>query len=826
MSAAPDLLQGREIVWAPQKGAQESFLSCPVFEVLLEGPRGGGKGLPLEEPVLTPRGFRPIGRLRVGSVVCCADGSLSRVIGVFPQGHRPTFEIEFDDGAIARCDDQHIWAVHAPASSLKRNIDYRLMLMPELVKRFRAGRLVQIPTCDAPFIQAPTRRAQHEIEPYLLGLLLGDGSFNLAGDIRFCTTDAELANHAVASGFKEYASDVRNGLRSFGVSRGSDIGTGIRCLGLLRKRAWEKAIPATYLNRPAEERLALLQGLMDTDGYADDRGHASFSSCSEELSRGVQWLARSLGAKATLKVKKTPRRDAHLVYIQSGGKFNPFRLRRKAERFSGYMHDRLVRRVVAIRELGEQETVCIKIDHPSGLFLTRDFVVTHNSDAFLMDFAQFVGRGYGAAWRGIIFRRTYDELRDIIAKSQRWFPRIWPSATYNGAEHYWRWPTGEQLFLGQLMRSSDYDKRHGHEYPWLGFEELTRWNTLDLYLAMMSCCRSTFRDLPRHVRSTTNPYGVGHNAVKQRFQLPHMRNRVIRDPESGLDRVAIFSPMTENRKLLEADPHYVARIQESARNPTELQAWLHGSWDIVSGGMFDDVWRTDVHVVDDFEIPPTWRIDRAFDWGSSKPFAVQWWAESDGGDYRGADGRWRSTVRGDLFLVRQWYGSNGRPNEGLKLLASDIAKGIVDRELHWGWRNGDQCRVRAGVADSAIFTTENGMCIATDMAKRVRVDGREFHGIVWNPSDKKPGSRRAGWEILRQSLKNAHPVERGAREKPGLFVFRGCADFLRTFPSLPRDERDPDDVDTDAEDHDADAARYKVMARGIRSGSSNVIGAY
>src|SRR5690606_19991509 len=135
----------------------------------------------------------------------------------------------------------------------------------------------------------------------------------------------------------------------------------------------------------------------------------------------------------------------------------------------------------------------------------------------------------------------------------------------------------------------------------------------------------------------------------------------------------------------ESDPDYISKLAASARNNAEKKAWLEGSWDIVSGGMFDDVWDPEINIVKPFKIPPNWRIDRSFDCGSSNPFSVGWSAVSNGEDVQLADGTWRSTIRGDLFRVAEWYGWTGKPNEGLRILAVDIARGIVERELKWGW---------------------------------------------------------------------------------------------------------------------------------------------
>ncbi len=432
------------------------------------------------------------------------------------------------------------------------------------------------------------------------------------------------------------------------------------------------------------------------------------------------------------------------------------------------------------------------------------------TDSLIMDFAQHVGQGYGGEWRGILFRQTYKQLDDIVEKTKKWFPLIFPNASFNESKMAWTWPKGEALLLRYMEREEDYWNYHGHSFPWIGWEELTTWPDDSCYRKMMACSRSTRRGMPRKYRATTNPYGPGHNWVRARFRLPippgRLAGEVVRD---GLDppRVAVRSRLDENRVLLSADPEYVNKIRAAARNPAEEQAWLEGSWDIVAGGMFDDLWRPGVHVVPDLPfaaIPKSWRLNRSYDHGQSKPFSVGWWAESNGEPMRlRIDGQDRvfGAVPGDLFRVAEWYGWNGRPNEGVRFLSTAIADGIMERQIAWGIAR----RVRPGPADSSIFDNyEPGKSIAGDMVRR---------GVRWVPADKRPGSRKHGWEQIRRYLKGAIPRKDGVREAPGLFICVRCDQFRRTFPVLPRSPRDVDDVDTAAEDHIADEVRYRFREK-------------
>lgn len=440
------------------------------------------------------------------------------------------------------------------------------------------------------------------------------------------------------------------------------------------------------------------------------------------------------------------------------------------------------------------------------------------TDVLLMDFAQECGKGFGEEWRGILFRRSYPQLTDVINKALKWFKRIFPQAIYNKADHFWEWPDGEKLYLRHMNDREDYWNYHGWGLTWIGWEELTNWPDASCYRAMLSCLRSAADGIPRRVRSTCNPSGVGHNWVKHRWNLPAPPGKLIgkvmapvgtskaeNNEEYALDRVSIHSDIRENKILLAADPEYRQRIAAAARNPNERKAWLYGSWDIVSGGMFDDLWYPKIHVVPGFPldlIPRDWKVDRSYDHGQSRPFSVGWWAESNGEPIEW-ENRLYGTVRGDLFRIDEWYGWTGEVNEGLRMLSGDIALGIIDREKRmFPDRIG---RVRPGPADASIFDRYEGeKSVAGDM---------DAKGIRWEAADKAAGSRKQGWEQIRKFLKNAIPAENGFREEPGMFIFEKCQQFLRTVPAVPRDERDPDDVDTEAEDHIADEVRYRCRAK-------------
>lgn len=430
------------------------------------------------------------------------------------------------------------------------------------------------------------------------------------------------------------------------------------------------------------------------------------------------------------------------------------------------------------------------------------------TNALLIDFCQHVGQGYGSDWRGILFRQNYPALADIVEKANEWIPKAFPGArfTQSGPNGYiWHFATGEELLLRYIDTPKDYRNYHGHEYQWMGFDELTNWPDPRCYNLLKSCCRSSKPGIPRKLRATTNPHGVGHHWVKARFIDQAPRGTVITD-EWGNERVALHGHWSENRYLMENDPQYVNVLLEATEDDPDLQAaWLGGSWDVSAGAFFGGSWSRAIHVLEPFPIPVSWQLDRSFDWGSSKPFSVGWWAESDGTRVRMANGDFRTFPRGTLFRIGEWYGCvKNKPNVGLKLGTAEIARGILERQKN-RWPNR---MVLPGPADSSIYDVVDGECI-----------GEKFRlaGVTWTTANKGPGSRKNGWELMRDRFKAGKP-KKGPDgkdlplENPGLFVFKDCVDFIRTVPMLPRDEKKPEDIDTESEDHVADEARYKCLA--------------
>lgn len=457
------------------------------------------------------------------------------------------------------------------------------------------------------------------------------------------------------------------------------------------------------------------------------------------------------------------------------------------------------------------------------------------TDAQLMAFRKNVGIGYGKFWRGVIFDREYKNLDDLVAKSKKWFPQFNDGAFFKESpkDYKWVWPTGEELLFRAGFKEADYDAYHGHEYPFIGFNELTKQPTRKFYDAMHSCNRSSFLprehspdpsnplpEIPLVFFSTTNPHGPGHNWVKHEFidrappgVVVKLTREVFNPRTKEKEPVTrtlthIFGSYRENRYL---SALYIA-VLDAEQDPNKRKAWLEGDWDIVAGGALDDVWDASIHILTRFKIPKGWRIDRTLDWGSTHPFSVGWWAEANGEEVRfKTPTGWRTFCPPAKTFIRifEYYGTKQiGSNEGLKLGAREIAKRIkeIERELLEGeWI---ETKPRPGPADNSICNvTEKD----TDTIEKIMSD----NGVRWTSSDKSKGSRIIGLELVRGRLCAAK-----TGEAPGLFFFENCRAAISTLPVLPRNPDIPDDVDTESEDHPFDETRYKVLSGSNRLATS------
>jgi hypothetical protein len=384
---------------------------------------------------------------------------------------------------------------------------------------------------------------------------------------------------------------------------------------------------------------------------------------------------------------------------------------------------------------------------------------------------------YGKHAKGVFFRRTMPQLEAAIERSQQLYHAL--GARWLEQKKTWIFPNGALLKFRQLERDSDAEKYQGHDYTRLYFEELTNYPSPKPVDKLKATLRSG-AGVPCGFRATCNPGGPGHNWVKERYIDPAPQGYKIIKDDNNNQRVFIPAKISDNKILTKQDPGYVDRLHLSGSEQL-VKAWLDGDWNVIDGAFFD-CWSSRM-ILEPFAIPVSWLKFRSFDWGSSKPFSVGWWAIADGDQH--------NIPRGAMVRYREWYGAS-KANVGLKLTAREVAKGIAQRE------KGD--KLTYGVADPAIFTADGGPSIAEMM---------QPEGVYWKPADNKRVAaigRVGGWDQMRGRMKGDNGV-------PMIYTFKTCADSIRTVPMLQHDENHPEDLDTDAEDHAADEWRYGCMSR-------------
>ncbi|MDQ2706505.1 MAG: PhoH family protein [Actinomycetota bacterium] len=370
-----------------------------------------GRAQPVTTDVLTPDGFRPIGELRVGDLVVGSNGEPTPVLGVYPQGEKDIFRVTAEDGASTLCCGEHLWTVRT-ASDRRRNKPWRVLETSEMIGRLRAAhaRRYELPLLTAP-VRHPSRNVP--MDPYVLGLLLGDGSITGSTTPSFSTADPELAASlgmalpGVAVRHKDQVDCVLNRVRSAGdvITLENPVTGALRELGLIGTRSHTKFVPRQYLLNTPEIRLGVLQGLLDTDGgpvkQLERTCRVQYTTTSSRLRDDVVELVQSLGGVAYSRSRPSDgrrpgrargravahRHDAYVIDLRLPADIEPFRLSRKRETYlAAGGGGRPMRHIESIDPAGRSQTVCIRVAAADSLYVTEDYLLTHNTlnDAFII----------------------------------------------------------------------------------------------------------------------------------------------------------------------------------------------------------------------------------------------------------------------------------------------------------------------------------------------------------------------------------------------------------------------------------------------------------
>ncbi|AAX84927.1 putative phage terminase large subunit [Xanthomonas phage Xp15] len=406
-----------------------------------------------------------------------------------------------------------------------------------------------------------------------------------------------------------------------------------------------------------------------------------------------------------------------------------------------------------------------------------------------------------------LFRRTFKEVLSNHVYTPGGYLEMMKGlidagdVVYSKSDNSFTFYNGSRIQLAHSQFENDIYTHQGAQIGFLIIDEATHF-TPPMIRFIRSRVRLGSMIIPPKWKAlfprilyTANPGGVGHHYFKSNF-VDIGSGHVFQAPEDegSMLREYIPAKLEDNKVMMETDPDYRARLKGMGDSAT-VQAMLEGDWEVVSAGGIADLWRSKIHVVHPFKIPHTWKIDRGYDYGSSKPAAYLLFAESDGSEFRDQQGRVCWVPAGTVFVIGEDYIANKR-QEGLRLTAIEQGRRMARYEAESGYQN----RIQPGPADNAIFSAEPG--------HRTVADDIGIHGVTFTRSNKNPGSRIEGLQLFRTRLKAA--TER-PMENPGFFVFNTCFNTIRTIPNLQNSPKNSEDLDTAGEDHIWDVIRYRLL---------------
>ena len=777
--------------------------NCCADEIFL-----GGSAQPLTCQVYTPFGPKPMGEVQVNDQVSNPDGGVSRIVGVYPQGVKPTYGLTFSDGSYTRCTDDHLWLVQKTRRAYDRQYVWPLSMIRDHMafqKTFAQPHSVLIPLTQPVTytVASPHAEVRWPLSGYTLGALLGDGCLREPG-VSLYSEDQNICDRVVLeSGLSDMERKPGAPLRL-----PSTLRRAVEQLGLWGCLANTKFIPDAYKITPIFVRRGLMQGLMDTDGTVSKTGAVTYCTVSERLANDVQRLAWSLGYRAsiTTKVPHYTYKDeylagqlAYIVHMNGPHRAELFNLPRKRERCRET--DRIKgRRIVSIERLVDQECQCIQVDNPNGLYITDDFIVTHNT---------FCGKTlgeqmhnalhclqYGPAANTITLRRTYDQVRQSIVEPiiKRFFAGVF--GIWGETDYVFRWHTGATSWYRHMENPEDIEKRQGSGYTLAIYDELTHFKQ-EMYTMLFAWLRASGDDVHCQMLSASNPGNIGHQWVKKRFitgyepgtmywhEMPPMEVNGVLVPGTTLSRIFIPAFATDNKIGLERNPLYLPKLAEGL-SPQRFDALVHGNWDLFEGMAFPE-FDMKRHVIKPFDIPESWKVIRCLDWGYWTPFHHGWLAQDP--------------ETKDIKLIDEIYGH--RKGTGSKILGAEKppqqARSEVVSHEDVAYETGAYPTPRYGVADPQTWSSRGEDACIGDLLNQ--------DGTLWMKA--KRGGKDPG--VVRAQLFHALLKDNPKTGKPRFQVFDTCAHFIRTFLALQLDDKNTEIVDTDGEDHPYDSVGYGLL---------------
>jgi len=802
-----------------QREATRVAESGGVKFLLYGGALGGGKLLAISTVIPTPDGWTTMEDLKPGDQVYDEHGKVCNVDWVSEVQYETTYKLTFSDGSELVAGARHQWVTETMAdiqASLRRSPEFRAQRRASRASRSTGKRpdlAVRNSEVASHYVSAPVvpsikttqeikdtlykgPQANHAVRvcgplqlpkselvvpPYTLGSWLGDGT-SISGGLT--GIDPQIFEEIEKDGYRvsHHKSEKSHYILGL-VSKLKQIGV-----------QGNKHIPMQYLRASVDQRLALLQGLMDTDGTCDTRGQCEITLTRKELVDGVRELILSLGIKVTACESR-----AKLNGIDYGPRWRmkfitnmpAFRLERKLARqkIDGFRgtHDR--RYIVKVEEVDQVPLKCISVDAPSHMYLCGETMIpTHNSYLLRWFCVKKHMRLFMQGITGAVIMlacENYPALKDRqLSKISREFPD-WLGKSHNDHKDYGRcFILAPEYGSGVIVfrNLDDPSKYASSEFAMIAVDELTK-NDYDTFTHLRTRLRwPGLEDIDCQFIAGTNPGSIGHGWVKQLWMDKQF-------PSEWISPVDYRSQFAYIPSKADDNPHLPASYwQQLDTLPETLRkAFKDGDWNIFLGQAFPEFGPAH-RVPNDTPIGETSPIYMTFDWGYGKPFSVLWsWLDGDG----------------RIHVFDEYYGSTGEPDTGLRLTDSEIAEGIKAREE------------RIGISKRNIIRILSPDCFSK------------------KPDYKGGGQGKATAEVFRECGVQGYPGDADrvkkvrqfhdrlrirADEPPMLRVYERCTNFIRTIPMLQQDERNIEDIDTDGEDHSFDSICFLLLARPISEG--------
>lgn len=489
----------------PQAGFQEKFVRTNVDFSVSGGVLNCGKAQPYNSLICTPNGFVRMGDLKIGDVISDTNGGIQKVEDIFERGVLECCKVSFDDGSIVECCPEHLWTV-----------------WDKLNKKYETIELQQIEMCPSRYcvdLVSPVMfnySGDKTIHPYLLGALLGDaylGSEKCGSSIKI-DTNREIVDRAHSLKSFNFLWRKYGKKNGFAIFNDKEIRNELKRLGLFEKRSHQKFIPKEYLYTTIEERIELLRGLFDTDGYNDNRSYrVEYCTVSEQLAKDVSFLVRSLGGKVSIYTKIGSYKNKENVRVQCKkvyriscrlkDKNNFFSLKRKIKSRKQGKEIRL--NFMSIARVEDKKMRCIRVSNPNHLYITDNFVMTHNTFAAALSVAEPSKDG---RFRGVFLRNNLGDIRAAGSIIDT-FKEIYGSAidvVESGEPRVTFKESGARIDITHVAdqsREKVLQRFKGRQYDFIYFDEGTGF-TWECFSAIYTRNRGT-ASWSGKVRMTTNP---------------------------------------------------------------------------------------------------------------------------------------------------------------------------------------------------------------------------------------------------------------------------------------------------------------------------------